>query len=245
MVVGVTPRFLAKGARSKGRKAYFRKFMPQFQQWALMKDMLNKLVLEQRVETTLPKAKELQQYAEELVFLAKKHTAYHDSQVESMLTSPEARQILYERMLPRYQDRAFHFTRVVNMFRYRFRDTAQLSLIEYIDRPGELRPANPVGAARVQHVAQEFLATRRGRRRHLNEMERILGKPGEPPLDAGVLDRCRLEVLKSSGTPLKFPEPEESEIAKTAAAVEKSEAAEANEAVEAAHDRPVHAAAAA
>merc|ERR1712039_1164084 len=109
----------------KGRNAYFRKFLPAHRQWDLMKTMLNTLVKTQRIETTLPKAKELQQYAEELVFLAKKNTAYHDSQVESMLESSEARQILYERMLPRYQDRAFHFTRVVNMFRYRFRDTVQ------------------------------------------------------------------------------------------------------------------------
>merc|ERR1712008_467023 len=171
---------------------------------------------------------------------AKKNTAYHDSQVESMLTTAEARQILYERMLPRYQDRAFHFTRVVNMFRYRFRDTAQLGIIEYIDRPGELRPANPVGAARVQHVAQEFLATRRGRRRHLTEMERILGMPGEPPLDARVLDWCRFQVSphhmrysrcvasESSGTAPEFAEREETEAA------EKAEATEASEQVEAA-----------
>mmetsp|Transcript_29530 Transcript_29530/g.81125 ORF Transcript_29530/g.81125 Transcript_29530/m.81125 type:complete len:219 (-) Transcript_29530:49-705(-) len=191
-----TTRFIAKGARSKGRNAYFRKFVPGHRQWQMMKDMLNTLVMEQRIESTLPKCKELQQYAEEIVFLAKKNTEYHDGLVESMLTSPEARQILYERMLPRYQDRYFHFTRIVNQFRYRERDTALMGTIEYVDRPGELRPANPVGAARVQHVAQEFLATRRGRRKHLPEMQRILSRAGEPPLDAGVLARCRHECSK-------------------------------------------------
>lgn len=69
-----------------------------------MKDMLNLLILNQRLETSLPRAKELQQYAEEIVFLAKKNSPYHDGLVESMLTSPEARRILYERMLPRYKD---------------------------------------------------------------------------------------------------------------------------------------------
>jgi len=159
-----TTKFIAKGARSKGRNAYWRKFVPQTKQWQMMKDLLNRLVKEQRLELTLPKAKELQQYAEEIVFLAKKNTPYHDGLVESMLTSPEARQLLYERMVPRYQDRHFHFTRVMNTWRYRERDTAQTGVIEYVDRPGELRPANPVGAARVQHVAREFLDTRRGRR---------------------------------------------------------------------------------
>merc|ERR1711879_343704 len=139
--------------------------------------MGNQLVLEQRIEATLPKAKELQQYAEEIVFLAKKNTPYHDGLVESILTSPESRRILYERMVPRYVDRQFHFTRIVNQFRCRERDTAKMAWIEYVDRPGELRPANPVGAARAQYVASEFLATRRGRRRHLGEMQRILEQP--------------------------------------------------------------------
>merc|ERR1719401_1251360 len=111
-----TTRVLAKGARSKGRNAYFRKFQPAHRQWQMTKNMLNDLVKEQRLELTLPKVKELQQYAEEVVFLAKKNSPYHDGQVESILTSPEARQILYERLVPRYQDRHFHFTRVVNQW---------------------------------------------------------------------------------------------------------------------------------
>merc|ERR1712232_268976 len=179
--MGRTTNLIAKGARSKGRNVFWRKFEPAHKQWQTMKNMLNDLVREQRIETTLPKAKELQQYAEEIVFLAKKNSPYHDVQVESMLTSPEARQILYERMVPRYQDRHFHFTRVVNQWRYRLRDNAPMGFIEYVDRAGELRPANPVGAARTQHVASEFLSTRRGRRRHRLEMQKILNATGTPP----------------------------------------------------------------
>merc|ERR1719401_2810267 len=163
-----------------------------------MKDLLNRLVKEQRLELTLPKAKEVQQYAEEIVFLAKKNTPYHDGLVESMLTSPEARQLLYERMVPRYQDRHFHFTRTLNQFRYRERDTAPMGIIEYVDRPGELRPANPVGAARDQYVAHEFLETRRGRRRYRGEIERMLARPEGAPLDEEVLERCRFECAKPS-----------------------------------------------
>merc|ERR1712232_827265 len=187
--MGRTTNLIAKGARSKGRNVFWRKFEPAHKQWQTMKNMLNELVKEQRIETTLPKAKELQQYAEEIVFLAKKNTPYHDGLVESMLTSAESRRILYERMVPRYQDRHFHFTRIVNQFRYRLRDNAPMGFIEYVDRAGELRPANPVGAARTQHVASEFLATRRGRRKHMEEVRRLLARPGSAPLDAAVLKR--------------------------------------------------------
>ncbi|CAJ1354615.1 unnamed protein product, partial [Effrenium voratum] len=167
-----TTRNLAKGARSKGKRVYHKVFGPSHQQWQWVKDMLNILIKEQRLQMSLPRAKELQQYAEEIIFLAKKNSPYHDGLVESMLTSAEARRILYERMLPRYQDRHFHFSRVVNLWRYRQRDTTPLAILEYVDRPGETRPANPVGAARKQYVAMEFLQTRRGRRKHLAEVQR-------------------------------------------------------------------------
>eukprot|EP00439_Symbiodinium_sp_Y106_P047560 s3866_g6.t1 len=192
----IATRNLAKGARSKGKRVYHKVFGPSHKQWKMMKDMLNILVRDQKMETSLARAKELQQYAEEIVFLAKKNSPYHDGLVESMLTSPEARRILYERMLPRYQDRHFHFSRVLNQWRYRERDTTPMAIIEYVDRPGELRPANPVGAARKQHVAMEFLQTRRGRRKHLGEMQRMIQNKHSPPLDAAVLERCRFECSK-------------------------------------------------
>mmetsp|Transcript_21635 Transcript_21635/g.40102 ORF Transcript_21635/g.40102 Transcript_21635/m.40102 type:complete len:212 (-) Transcript_21635:49-684(-) len=191
-----TARFIARGRRAKGRGFFFRKLDPAFRQWDNMKKHLNDLVKEQRIELTLHRCKELQQYAEEVVFLAKKNTPYHDGLVESMLTSAEARQILYERMVPRYQDRHFHVTRVVNLWRYRDRDAAPLGFLEYVDRPGEVRPANPVGAARDQYVASEFLATRRGRRRYLFEMQRMLNRPQGAALDAGVRERCEHECSK-------------------------------------------------
>merc|ERR1740121_3270342 len=122
-----TTRRIAKGARSKGRRVYHKVFAPSHQQWGMMKDMLNILVKNQRLETTLPKAKELQQYAEEVVFLAKKNSPYHDGLVESMLRTSEARTILYERMVPRYRDRHFHITRVINQWKYRERDAAQMA----------------------------------------------------------------------------------------------------------------------
>ena len=117
-----------------------------------------------------------------------------------MLTSPEARQILYERLLPRYKDRHFHVSRVVNLWKYRQRDTTPMAVLEYVDRPGELRPANPVGAARKQHVAMEFLETRRSRRKHLSEVQRMLDKSSKkPPLDEAVLERLRFECSKYEG----------------------------------------------
>lgn len=130
---------------------------------------------------TVPWARELQQYAEEVVYLAKKNTVHHNGLVESMLTSAPARQILYEKMVPRYKDRPFYFTRVVNKWELRERDAAKLGFLEFIDRPGEYRPANPVGAERRSFVRETMEhGTRRERRKLVKEAKiyRILDKEG-------------------------------------------------------------------
>eukprot|EP00397_Hematodinium_sp_SG-2012_P065583 GEMP01095759.1.p1 GENE.GEMP01095759.1~~GEMP01095759.1.p1 ORF type:complete len:196 (+),score=21.21 GEMP01095759.1:154-741(+) len=165
----VTSKFITNGARSRGQRVFYRKFGPNHRQWAMMKEMLNELIMKQRYYTTLPRAKELQQYAEEIIFLAKREDARSASLVESMLTSAPARQILYEKLVPRYKDRHFFFTRVVNQWQIRERDSGLVGFLEYVDRPGELTPANPVGEDRKQFVASQFEANRRNRRRYGSE----------------------------------------------------------------------------
>lgn len=92
-----------------------------------MKDWLDKLIIYQRIEGPLNRMKEVQQYAEEIVFHARRSnnsstysdmicilyaqsqevsfvdTPYSTQIVESMLRSAEARQILYEYLVPRYK----------------------------------------------------------------------------------------------------------------------------------------------
>ena len=61
----------------------------------------------------------------------------------------------YEQLVPRYKDRGFHFTRVLNKFQFRDFTSSPMGIIEFIDRPGELKPAGPVGEQRRpdQHQA--------------------------------------------------------------------------------------------
>ena len=160
-----TIRLRQLAARAKGKaKDGFRKFCASHRQWELMKSHLNRLIIYQRLEMSLIWARELQQYAEELVHLAKKNTPYADGIVESMLKSPEAREILYERIVPRYEFRDGLVTRVVNQYRFRQRDTTPMAFIEFIDRPGELFPAKPTDAEMKEELEREAATSRRARR---------------------------------------------------------------------------------
>eukprot|EP00920_Eleutheroschizon_duboscqi_P001223 GHVT01002804.1.p1 GENE.GHVT01002804.1~~GHVT01002804.1.p1 ORF type:complete len:152 (-),score=17.89 GHVT01002804.1:1426-1881(-) len=116
------------------RRRVQRRFAAAPLQWNMHRTQLDQLVRYGRIETTLPKAKELQQYAEELVFWAKQDTARADGIVESMLVTSAARSILYESLVPRYAARPFFVSRVVNQFRFRLKDAAPMAFLEFVDR---------------------------------------------------------------------------------------------------------------
>ncbi|EER15428.1 ribosomal protein L17, putative [Perkinsus marinus ATCC 50983] len=168
-------RFYRLGHMKHGKeKQGFRRIGPSFRYWYEMKDWLDKLIIYQRIEGPLNRMKEVQQYAEEIVFHARRNTPYSTQIVESMLRSAEARQILYEYLVPRYKDRPYFVTRMLNPFYLRYYDAQQRGYLEFIDWPGEFRAANPVGEGRKKRVAIEFDASRKGRRKHLVEA-RVLG----------------------------------------------------------------------
>lgn len=149
------------------KRRIFRKAHKQaHHKWDSIKNQLNDLLKYGRIETTLTKAKELQQYAEELIYLAKKDNAESNLKVESMLRTAQGRRRLYEYFVPLYAHRPFFFTRVVNQWRLRLRDSAPMAFIEFIDRAGELRPAKPVGYERIKYIYNEMKQNRRNFRKY-------------------------------------------------------------------------------
>jgi ribosomal protein L17 len=164
-----TTRVITLRARRKGRSFDgFRKFGPAPRQWENTKGLLDRLIVEQRISGPLLRLKELQQYAEEVIVHARKNTSVGDSVVESMIRSSEARQVLYEKLVPRYKDRSNMFTRVVNFWHRRDTDATRLGMIEFIDRPGEMFPAKPVGIALETCVKQMSESGSRRERRRLS-----------------------------------------------------------------------------
>lgn len=162
-----TTKWVTLAARRKGRaRDGFRKFGPPVKQWEDTKRHLDHLIVEQKFTGPLLRMKELQQYAEEIVHHARKNTSVSNSIVESMLVSAEARQVLYEKLVPRYLERPSMFTRIVNLWHRRETDSTRIGFIEYVDRRGEFVPAVPVGEQKREYVANVLqYGTRRERRR--------------------------------------------------------------------------------
>lgn len=107
------------------------------QRRALMKGLATSLVEHGKIETTLPKAKELVRYIEKLITKAKKGDLHNRRLVIAGLSTTAAAYKLVDEIAPQLTGRTSGHVRVERT-RVRVGDGAQLATIEFVD---ELKPA--------------------------------------------------------------------------------------------------------
>ena len=108
--------------------------------------MVAQLVEHERIETTLPKAKELRRVADRAVTLAKAgDLAARRAALPLVQGSKETVAKLFGPLAKRYAEREGGYCRVLRS-RSRLGDGAEMAFVEFVDRPGELRPARPPAA---------------------------------------------------------------------------------------------------
>lgn len=107
------------------------------QRRALMKGLATSLVEHGKIETTLPKAKELVRYIEKLITKAKKGDLHNRRQVIAKLSTLAAAYKLMDEIAPQLTGRTSGHVRVERT-RVRIGDGAQLATIAFVD---ELKPA--------------------------------------------------------------------------------------------------------
>ena len=128
-------RSLAKvfGRRPEPRKALFR-------------GLATALLKQERIETTLAKAKELRRVVEPLVTLAKRGDLHARRQAAAFLYTKDVVAKLFADVGPRFKDRQGGYTRIFKIGRRRG-DGAEMALIELTDRTkkaaDKLKPKAP------------------------------------------------------------------------------------------------------
>lgn len=98
---------------------------------AMFRNMVTSLIMNDRIETTLPKAKELRRWADKMVTLAKKNTLHAKRQAMMILRDRDAMQKLFTTMADRFKDRAGGYTRIMKLGN-RHGDNAPMAIIEYL-----------------------------------------------------------------------------------------------------------------
>ena len=106
------------------------------QRQALLKGLATSLVMEESIETTLPKAKELVRYIEKLITKAKKGNLANRRAVIAGLSTQVAAVKLVDQIAPQLTGRTSGHVRVERT-RLRVGDGAQMAIVEFVD---ELKP---------------------------------------------------------------------------------------------------------
>ena len=102
------------------------------QRRALLKGLATSLVEHGKIETTLPKAKELSRYIEKIITKAKKGDLANRRRVIAALSTQKAAAKLVDEIAPQLSGRTSGHVRVARS-RVRVGDGAQLATIEFVD----------------------------------------------------------------------------------------------------------------
>ncbi len=120
---------------------------PTNQAKALYKSLITELLEHGRIETTLAKAKAVVGLVDKLINSAKKNTVSARREVAKTLTNKPIIDKLFVEIAPGYPNRSSGYTRVMRLSR-RFSDTAEMVLLELVEKVAITKPEAPAKTAK-------------------------------------------------------------------------------------------------
>lgn len=100
---------------------------------ALLRTLVSSLLKNEKIETTVAKAKEIRPLAEKMITLAKRGDLHARRQASSFLQDDDAVKGLFAQIAPRFSSRNGGYTRIVPT-RNRMGDAAPMAVIELVER---------------------------------------------------------------------------------------------------------------
>lgn len=116
--------------RKLGRTASHRK--------ALMRTMVTEFLENEKIVTTVPKAKELRSVAEKMITLGKKDSLHARRQALSFIRKKTVVFKLFDDLAPRYADRDGGYTRVLRLGN-RKGDSAEMAILQLVGAEEEVK----------------------------------------------------------------------------------------------------------
>ena len=141
-----------------GRQAGHRK--------AMLSNMASSLILHKRIETTVAKAKAVQQFVVPLVTKSKEDTTHSRRVVFSYLKQKEAVTELFRTIAPKIAERPGGYTRILKTG-FRLGDAADMCIIEFVD----FNEAYTFGKLPAAAAEEAKPKTRRSRKKSTDAVE--------------------------------------------------------------------------
>ena len=100
---------------------------------ALLKNLSKSLILNEQIETTLPKAKDLRPFVEKILTCGKKQSLHSKRKVYSILRDDTLVKKVFDVLAKRYSQRNGGYVRVLKS-RFRYGDSSPMAVVELVDR---------------------------------------------------------------------------------------------------------------
>ena len=144
---------------------------------ALLRNMATSLIITERIETTLPKAKELRCVADRMVTLGKRGTLHARRHAARYVHGDEALKKLFEQLAPRFKDRQGGYTRIYQ-YGTRRGDAADMAAIEYLgyQLPVPVKDKKEDKKKEVKNVEKKKEAAKASLRKEEKKAEKNTGK---------------------------------------------------------------------
>ncbi len=113
-----------KSGRTLGRKPDHRQHM--------MRNMVTSFLQNEKITTTVTRAKELRKLAEKMITLGKRGDLHARRQAMRVIRDPQVVVRLFEMIAPRYTDRPGGYTRILRL-ENRLGDNAPMAIIELVE----------------------------------------------------------------------------------------------------------------
>jgi len=130
---------------------------------ALLRNLVTSVVMDERIETTIPKAKAAKPLVEKMITLAKEGTLHSRRQAASFLMTPESVKKLFDKLGPRFGQRNGGYTRIVRVG-FRPGDGAEVCKLELVGSELVRRAAD-----RAKRREERLKALQEGREGDQNE----------------------------------------------------------------------------
>jgi len=139
------------------RKAGFKLKRDPAARKALLRGLVTSVIEQERIITTVPKAKAARPLVEKMITLAKRDTLHARRQAASFLETPASVQKLFDKLGTRFGQRAGGYTRIVRLG-WRRGDGAEQAMLELVGSELVKRAAE-----RAKRKEERMKAVREGR----------------------------------------------------------------------------------
>ena len=172
---------------------------------AMLRNQAISLFRNDRIKTTVEKAKELRRFAERLITLAKKDTLHARRLAAQHVHDPEVLKKLFSTLGPLYAQRPGGYTRLVKLG-WRKGDGAQLALVELVDREPKTEEKPAKGKAKKAAPAAEPAAAEEPKKKARAPRKTAAAKA--PKAEKAAKAPKAEEAEKPTSAPEGEPEPE-------------------------------------